>query len=74
MLTRMLLHVIAPALNVHETADTASFLNGCRRVEHVQDFPIVSLSNFSYTLLDPVTVLDEADKWNKLWEELFLRK
>jgi iron(III) transport system substrate-binding protein len=33
-----------------------------------------NLSNFSYTLLDPVTVLDEAEKWNKLWDELFLRK
>ena len=27
-----------------------------------------------YTMVDPVTVLDEQDKWNKLWEGLFLRK
>ncbi|HKA45518.1 MAG TPA: extracellular solute-binding protein [Burkholderiales bacterium] len=33
-----------------------------------------SLSNFNYTMLDPVTVLDEADKWSKLWDELFLKK
>lgn len=33
-----------------------------------------SLSNFKYTFLDVVTVLDEADKWNRLWEELFLKR
>jgi len=33
-----------------------------------------SLTNFPYTFLDPATVLDEADKWNKLWEELFLKR
>jgi hypothetical protein len=24
-------------------------------------------------VVDPITVLDEQDKWNKLWEELFIR-
>jgi len=24
--------------------------------------------------VDPVTVLDEQEKWNKLWEGLFIRK
>jgi iron(III) transport system substrate-binding protein len=33
-----------------------------------------SLNNFPFTLIDPVTVLDEADKWGKLWDELFLKK
>jgi iron(III) transport system substrate-binding protein len=33
-----------------------------------------ALSNFNYTFLDAVTVLDEADKWNRLWEELFLKR
>ena len=32
------------------------------------------LTNFSMTFLDPVAVVDEAEKWHKLWEELFLRK
>lgn len=32
------------------------------------------LSNFEHTYIDPVTVLDEADKWDKLWEELFLKR
>ena len=32
-----------------------------------------NLSNFPYVLLDPVTVLDEAEKWSRLWEELFLK-
>ena len=33
-----------------------------------------SLTNFSMTYLDPVAVVDEADKWQKIWEDLFLRK
>ena len=32
------------------------------------------LNNFPFTLIDPVTILDEADKWGKLWDELFLKK
>lgn len=31
------------------------------------------LNDFEYTVVDPITVLDEQDKWNKLWEELFIR-
>lgn len=30
------------------------------------------LNKFKYELIDPVIVLDEWDKWNKLWSELFL--
>jgi len=26
-----------------------------------------------YTLIDPVTVLDESEKWEKIWNELFLK-
>jgi iron(III) transport system substrate-binding protein len=32
------------------------------------------LTDFDHTYLDVVTVVDEADKWNRLWEELFLKK
>lgn len=32
------------------------------------------LNNFPFTLIDPITILDESDKWGKLWDELFLRK
>jgi iron(III) transport system substrate-binding protein len=31
------------------------------------------LNDFEYTVVDPITVLDEQDKWGKLWEELFIR-
>jgi iron(III) transport system substrate-binding protein len=31
------------------------------------------MNNFDYTVVDPVTVLDEQDKWNQLWESLFIR-
>jgi iron(III) transport system substrate-binding protein len=31
------------------------------------------LNNFEYTVIDPITVLDEQDKWNRLWESLFIR-
>jgi iron(III) transport system substrate-binding protein len=30
------------------------------------------LNNFEYTMVDAVTVLDEQEKWNKLWEGLFI--
>jgi iron(III) transport system substrate-binding protein len=31
------------------------------------------MNSFEYTVVDPATVLDEQDKWNKLWESLFIR-
>jgi iron(III) transport system substrate-binding protein len=31
------------------------------------------MNNFEYTMVDPSTVLDEQDKWNKLWEGLFIK-
>ena len=33
-----------------------------------------SLTNFSMTYLDPVAVIDEADKWQKIWEDLFFKR
>jgi iron(III) transport system substrate-binding protein len=30
-----------------------------------------NLNNFPYTIVDSATMLDEADKWNKLWDGLF---
>jgi iron(III) transport system substrate-binding protein len=32
------------------------------------------LTDFSYIFMDPVVVLDEAEKWDKLWGELFLKR
>jgi iron(III) transport system substrate-binding protein len=32
------------------------------------------LNNFPFTLIEPATVLDEAEKWEKLWNDFFLRK
>ena len=32
------------------------------------------LNNFPFRMIDPSTVLEEADKWEKLWAELFLKK
>ena len=32
------------------------------------------LNRFEYTMVDPVTVLDEQERWNELWEGLFIRK
>jgi iron(III) transport system substrate-binding protein len=32
-----------------------------------------NLNKFPYEMIDPVIVLDEAQKWDKLWSELFLR-
>jgi iron(III) transport system substrate-binding protein len=33
-----------------------------------------NLNNFPFTLIDPVTILDESEKWGKLWDDLFIRK
>lgn len=33
-----------------------------------------NMNNFPYTMVDPIVVLDEWDKWNKLWEDLFIKK
>jgi iron(III) transport system substrate-binding protein len=33
-----------------------------------------ALNDFPFTLIEPATVLDEAPKWEKLWNELFLQK
>ena len=32
-----------------------------------------NLNDFPYVMIDPVVVIDEADKWEKLWSELFLK-
>ncbi len=31
-------------------------------------------STLKYTMIDPMAVLDESDKWEKLWNELFVKK
>jgi iron(III) transport system substrate-binding protein len=33
-----------------------------------------TLNNFPYTMVDPATVLDESEKWEALWNKLFLKK
>ena len=33
-----------------------------------------SLANIKYMLIDPVTVLDESEKWEKIWSDLFLKR
>ncbi len=33
-----------------------------------------NLSNIPYIMIDPVTVLDESEKWEPLWNKLFLKK
>src|SRR5213075_114784 len=32
-----------------------------------------SLNDFPFTLIEPATVLEEAPRWEKLWNELFLK-
>jgi iron(III) transport system substrate-binding protein len=31
-------------------------------------------SNLKYTMIDPASVLDEAEKWEKMWNDLFVKK
>jgi iron(III) transport system substrate-binding protein len=53
--------------------DGQELLNSMGRVP-VSTKVKTDLNRFPYTMVDPVTVLDEQEKWNKLWEELFIRK
>jgi iron(III) transport system substrate-binding protein len=32
------------------------------------------LNDFDYTVMNPAVVIDEAEKWDKMWDELFLKK
>jgi iron(III) transport system substrate-binding protein len=32
------------------------------------------LNNFEFTMIDPITVLDESEKWEKIWHELFIKR
>ena len=32
-----------------------------------------NLNDFPFEMIDPVLVLDEAEKWEKIWSELFLK-
>ncbi|MGC2517689.1 MAG: extracellular solute-binding protein [Burkholderiales bacterium] len=32
------------------------------------------LNDFPYTMVDPVTVLDESEKWEKVWNDLFIKR
>ena len=34
---------------------------------------VATAGGFNYTVVDPVTVLDEQDKWEKIWQGLFLK-
>ena len=31
-------------------------------------------SGMKYTMIDPLSILDESEKWEKLWNELFIKK
>ena len=33
-----------------------------------------ALDNFPFTTIDPATVLDESEKWEKIWSAFFLKK
>jgi len=32
-----------------------------------------NLNDFPYQMIDPVIVIDEAEKWEKIWSQLFLK-
>ncbi len=33
-----------------------------------------AFNKFPFTVIEPATVLDEADKWQALWSSFFLKK
>jgi iron(III) transport system substrate-binding protein len=76
---------IAVARNAPHPAAAALFANfviseeGQRMYEEMGRPPVntrikSNLSNFPYLVLDPITILDESDKWNRIWDELFLKR
>ena len=53
-------------------------LEGQRLIQKVNRVPASNkvdskLNDFPYEMIDPVVVIDEAPKWDKLWSELFLK-
>ena len=53
-------------------------LEGQRLIQKVNRVPASNkvdskLNDFPYEMIDPVVVMDEAPKWDKLWSELFLK-
>jgi len=53
-------------------------LEGQRLIQKVNRVPASDkvdskLNDFPYQMIDPVVVIDEAPKWEKLWSELFLK-
>src|SRR5687767_8607336 len=55
------------------SAEGQELLNSMGRVP-VSTKVKTDLNRFPYTMVNPVTVLEEQEKWNKLWEGLFIRK
>jgi len=59
-------------------ADFMLSLEGQRLIQKVNRVPASNkvdskLNDFPYEMIDPVVVIDEAPKWEKLWSELFLK-
>ncbi|HET7362534.1 MAG TPA: extracellular solute-binding protein [Burkholderiales bacterium] len=53
-------------------------LEGQRLIQKVNRVPASNkvdskLNDFPYQMIDPIVVIDEAPKWDKLWSELFLK-
>jgi iron(III) transport system substrate-binding protein len=53
-------------------------LDGQKLIKKVNRVPASNkvesnLNDFPYEMIDPVVVIDEADKWEKRWSELFLK-
>ena len=72
--------VAANAPNPHAALLFADFMvspDGQQLIKKVNRVPAsravkTPLNDFPFEMIDPVITLDEADKWDKLWSELFL--
>jgi iron(III) transport system substrate-binding protein len=73
--------VTARAPNPHAALLFADFMlspQGQTLIKEVNRVPAsravdTPLNKFPFEMIDPVITLDEADKWEKLWSELFLK-
>ena len=63
----------------HLFADCVMSIEGQKLFESMGRVPASTrvkshLNNFPFTLIEPATVLEEAPKWEKIWNELFINK
>ena len=71
----LLAHLPAMVLRLKEELHSRRPGDSLKKLNRVPSSLAVDspLNKFPYRLIDPAIVLDEWDKWEKLWSEIFLK-